>query len=78
MRAQIIITLNDDGSVSLTGPIEDQIMTFGLLEIARNVVTQVAATKLKEGGPSALLQVPPGMKLPPDAFAARLAKKNGQ
>lgn len=77
MRAQIIITLNDDGSVSLTGPIEDQIMTFGLLEIARNVVTQVAATKLKEGAPT-LLQVPPGMKLPPDAFAARLAKKNGQ
>ena len=69
MKAQIVITLNDDGSVSLSGPVEDQVLFFGLMAVAENVANNLAQQKmkLKEGGPNLVTPVN-GMpvRLPPE------------
>jgi len=35
---QIIITLSDDGQLSVTGPIQNKVLTYGVLELAKDVV----------------------------------------
>lgn len=48
-KAQLIITLNQDGTVSVAGPINDQVLAYGLLKIAENAVTMFAANQQKSG-----------------------------
>jgi len=35
---QILITLSDDGQLSVRGPLQNKIMAYGLLEMAKDVV----------------------------------------
>lgn len=37
-KIQIIIELNTDGSVSVTGALHDKILCYGLLELARQTI----------------------------------------
>ena len=41
-RAQVTITLEDDGSVTVNGPLQDKILMYGLLGAARDVVVDYA------------------------------------
>lgn len=36
--AKLEITMTDTGQVSIVGPIENQLLAYGMLEIARNLV----------------------------------------
>lgn len=45
MAMQIVIDVNDAGQVSVTGPLENKVVMFGLLEVAKHVV---AAHEVKE------------------------------
>jgi shikimate kinase len=56
MNIKIEITLSENRGVSVTGPLEDKILMYGLLEIAKNIVM----AHKKEGN---ILKVPPGAKL---------------
>lgn len=38
MKAQLVITLEDDGRVNVAGPLNDRVLAYGLLGIARDVV----------------------------------------
>lgn len=38
MSFRIEIVLDDNGSISVTGPIQNEILTFGLLEKAKDVI----------------------------------------
>lgn len=57
MKAQIIITLEDDNNVKVEGPITDKILTFGLLQIAHDSVKDFNDQRKK--GPQ-LLVAPAG------------------
>lgn len=37
-RAELLITLQDTGQVTVTGPIEQRLLCYGLLEVARDVI----------------------------------------
>ena len=41
-KVQLVITLMDSGEVNVSGPIQDKILCYGLLEIAKEVVVQFA------------------------------------
>lgn len=41
--AQLTITMDDAGGVQISGPIENKLLAYGLLEIARDSVTEYAA-----------------------------------
>lgn len=43
---QIIITLNPDGSVSVTGPIMNKLLCYGMLESAKQLVTTYTPAKV--------------------------------
>jgi len=38
MAAQIVIKLDDAGKLSVTGPLDQKILCYGLLEAARDIV----------------------------------------
>lgn len=38
MRAQLVITLQDDGQVGIQGPLSDPILCYGLLELAKDAL----------------------------------------
>ena len=40
--AQITITLLDNGQVSVNGPLQDKILCYGLMEIAKETVKTIA------------------------------------
>lgn len=37
-RAQLIVTLSHDGTLSVTGPITDLILCYGLLDLAKDQI----------------------------------------
>lgn len=41
-RAQLTITINDDGTVSITGPIHDKMVCYALLEVGRDTIKEHA------------------------------------
>lgn len=49
--AELKITLTDDNRISVTGPIENRMLTYGMLELAKDVV--------KAHDPSRIQLVPP-------------------
>jgi len=58
VRVKMEIILNEDGTINVSGPLEDKILSFGLLEMAKLVVAQFqpqAANKI--------VKVPPGAKI---------------
>lgn len=43
MALRMTIDVNDEGAVSVTGPLENQLICYGLLEVARDAIqTHVA------------------------------------
>jgi hypothetical protein len=45
MKVTLVIELEPDGKVSLAGPLENKLLCYGLLEIARQSVQDYDATK---------------------------------
>lgn len=39
-RAQVVITMEDDGSVTVAGPLSEPVLLYGLLGAAHDVVQQ--------------------------------------
>lgn len=44
--ATLTITMNDQGGLSVTGPIENKLLCYGLLEAARDVICSHKATQI--------------------------------
>lgn len=42
MQAQLIITVTEQGEVSVTGPIANRMLCYSMLEMARDVVRDLA------------------------------------
>jgi hypothetical protein len=38
MAAQLVITINDGGKINVTGPIDDPVLAYGMLEVARDCI----------------------------------------
>ena len=45
-KVRITISLMDDGNISMTGPLDDKILSYGMLEVARQIVTNHKASKI--------------------------------
>jgi hypothetical protein len=56
--ATLTITLNDDASVGVNGPIENRMLVYGMLEMAKDAVTKFA-----EKSQNKVIEVPPGTVL---------------
>ena len=57
MKVKIEINLEDTGAINVTGPLEDKVLMYGLLEVAKTVVASYQVPKDK------IVKVPPGAKL---------------
>lgn len=51
------IVLDDKGAVNVSGPLEDKILCFGLIELAKTVITTYKARE------NNIIKVPPGAKV---------------
>lgn len=40
VKAQLVITIAEGGKINVTGPIDDPILAYGMLEVARDVVRE--------------------------------------
>lgn len=58
MPAEMIIRLSDDGQVQVTGPIQNKILAYGMLEITRDAIRESADASKQ------LVQPATGMILP--------------
>ncbi len=47
MPIQFVIQRNDDGSVSVSGPIEDKTLAYGLLECAKDAIRDFVVSQQK-------------------------------
>ena len=45
MKFEIIVSMDDKGNVSVNGPIENKIVCYGMLEVARQAVEKFDAQK---------------------------------
>lgn len=66
VKVMLAITMNHAGQVNVTGPIEDAILCFGLMEFAKTIITQYNQRAQVEQR----LAVPPHLK--PAAMEAAL------
>jgi hypothetical protein len=46
-RMEIVITMDEAGRVSVNGPLENKILCFGLLEVAKEAIKDFEAPKVK-------------------------------
>jgi hypothetical protein len=60
MKIQMTITINDDGSCTVNGPLDNKAACYGLLECARDVVKDWNDAKAREQ-----IIAPVRMPLPP-------------
>ena len=60
--AQLVITLQDNGQVEISGPIENKMLVYGMLESARDAIQEHTARVAKGG-----LVVPKMSIVPPGA-----------
>lgn len=68
-RAQLLITLQADGSVQVQGPINDKVLCYGLLECARDAIQEAAARA------AAVSRIVPAQMA--DPFLVRRPNSNG-
>jgi hypothetical protein len=50
MKQQLVITINDKGEVSVSGPLENKLICYGLLEMAKDIIaayTEQAQKQIK-------------------------------
>ena len=55
----ITITMSPDGKINVNGPLENKIVFFGLLEIAKET-----CTKYNDAAASGIVAPPPGLVIP--------------
>ncbi len=60
MDITITITRTQQGQISIHGPMQDRILMLGLLEIAKDLVTD---WHKKQANSSAIVAPPPGLKV---------------
>lgn len=58
---QLIITMDDQGQVSVNGPIQNQLLSFGLLEMAKTAISE----HNKQQADKRVQLAPPGLAVPP-------------
>lgn len=56
--SQLVIALYDNGSFGVHGPIDNKLLAYGMLEVAKDTVTK-HADKLAAAGVN-IIQAPPG------------------
>lgn len=44
---QLLLTLNRDGSLNVTGPIDDRVLCYGMLDYAKDVIREYQAQKAR-------------------------------
>jgi hypothetical protein len=54
-KVQLVITLNQDGSVTAAGPIDQKLMCYGMLELAKDAI--------RDFKPAGIIAAPPGVQL---------------
>lgn len=60
MPVQILIEQTDDGKVNVGGPLQNKVLMYGLLEIAKEVVKSFAEQNERRVQPASLMpQLPP-------------------
>lgn len=65
MPIQIVITLDDNGHVGINAPLQDKILCYGLLEMARAAIDKhQPPTQNGQNGQAKILRVPPGTIVP--------------
>lgn len=62
MPIQLIITLNDDGQIGVNAPLQDKVLCYGLLEVARDAIQKYHEQQPQKR--SSLVAVPPGTVVP--------------
>ena len=60
-KAVLTITIEDNGSISVNGPIHDKILAYGMLEGAKDAIREYIATQSKGEGPRIAV---PTMRIP--------------
>ena len=55
--AQFIITLTDAGQITVEGPIEQRMLAFGMLEVAKDVIRELA----QKSAENKVQLAPPGL-----------------
>lgn len=58
--AQLAITLDEAGAVNINGPLENRLLCYGLMEMAKEALQKHAAESAKQ-----VIAVPPGTQLRP-------------
>lgn len=59
MKAQLVITWEDNGNINVQGPIENKLITYGLLEAARDAIKD-----FNDKAASGIVAPPAGFSLP--------------
>lgn len=44
---QLLLTLNKDGTLNVTGPIDDRVLCYGMLDYAKDVIREYQARQAK-------------------------------
>lgn len=50
--AQLTITMDDAGGIQVQGPIENKLLAYGLLEVARDAIGEAAAAAQRRIAPA--------------------------
>lgn len=58
MPLELKIIRHDDGSLAVTGPIDDKIVAYGLLECARDAITEHHLQKARLVQPATVMPFP--------------------
>lgn len=57
---QLVITMNEQGQIGVSGPIDNQVLSYGLLEIAKITI----ANRAREAGERLVQPAAPGTIIP--------------
>jgi len=60
-KAVMTITIEDNGAISVNGPIHDKILAYGMLESAKDAVREFLAQQAAGGGPRIAI---PSVRIP--------------
>jgi hypothetical protein len=50
MKVELIIQLDEKGQVSVSGPVENKILCYGLLEASKEAIRSFVAPKIQPAG----------------------------
>lgn len=55
MPVQLVITLTDEGQLNVSGPIDNKMLCYGILEVAKEVVAERARQSQKLVQPATMV-----------------------